>query len=447
MNFHFIAIGGSAMHNLAIDMSQSGHHVTGSDDEIYEPAKTRLAAKGLLPEKDGWFPDRITTDLDAIILGMHARKDNPELLRAMELGIKIYSYPEFIYHQSVHKKRVVIAGSHGKTTTTSMILHVLKSAGMDFDYLVGAQIKGFETMVRITDAPVIIIEGDEYLSSPLDLRPKMLHYNPHVAVITGIAWDHINVFPTFESYVEQFELFMKTIPAGGRLFYDVTDESLNEVIRHHDSVYSIPYRAFETVNGRKNVIISDSGQESEISVFGTHNLKNLKAAWLVCKELGISEEDFLKYIKSFEGASKRLQSIYTDDQTTVFLDFAHAPSKVKATVEAVKEQFADKKITALLELHTFSSLNKDFVPQYAYTLDKADEAVVFFSSHTMDMKKMPGLDQQFVQESFSKEGLRVINNAADLKDYLVTHKGDFEILLLMTSGNFEQTDILSVLNT
>ena len=198
MNVHLIAIGGSAMHNMAIAMHKKGFNVTGSDDEIFEPSKTRLAKLNLLPAKEGWDTNNIHKGIDAVILGMHARADNPELLKAQELGLKIYSYPEYIYEQTKDKTRIVIGGSHGKTSITAMILHVLNYHKVDCDYMVGAQLDGFDTMVKLTkEAKIAVIEGDEYLSSPIDRRPKFHLYKPNIAILSGIAWDHINVFPTF----------------------------------------------------------------------------------------------------------------------------------------------------------------------------------------------------------------------------------------------------------
>ena len=358
MRIHFIAIGGSAMHNLAIALHKKGYQITGSDDVIFEPAKSRLDKYGLLPAEMGWNAERITKDLDAVILGMHARIDNPELLKAQELGVKIYSYPEYIYEQSKNKLRVVIGGSHGKTTITSMILHVLNHYNRDFDYLVGAQLAGFETMVKVTEeAPVMIIEGDEYLSSPIDRRPKFHLYKANVAVISGIAWDHINVFPTYADYTSQFDKFINTIVDGGSLIYCEADNDLNEIVQQSTAkVSKIPYAipAHEIVNGITYLL----PEHTALKVFGDHNLMNLNAAKLVCKELNISESEFNEAISSFTGAAKRLEVISADESTNVYKDFAHSPSKLKATIDAVKSQFTDRKLTACIELHTFSSLNK-----------------------------------------------------------------------------------------
>jgi UDP-N-acetylmuramate: L-alanyl-gamma-D-glutamyl-meso-diaminopimelate ligase len=441
MKIHLTAVGGAAMHNIALALHQNGHQVTGSDDEIYNPAKDRLAKAGILPEAYGWFPDKITKDLDCVILGMHARKDNPELLKAQDLGVKIYSYPEFIYHHSKDKKRVVIAGSHGKTTTTSMIMHVLRYWKRDFDYLVGAMLEGFDTMVRLSDAPVMIIEGDEYLSSPIDLVPKIHHYKPDVAIITGIAWDHMNVFPTFENYVEQFAIFIQTINPKGALFYYENDEHL-VAIAQNAPCRAQPYSNFEnTVKRQKTYITTDKGKTIPLSVFGDHNLANMKAAYLACKEIGVSDDEFFTAIQSFKGAAKRLQILHKTKNAVAYLDFAHAPSKVKATMHAVKAQFPTRKLLACLELHTYSSLNKAFLPQYAGAMNPADQPVVFFNEHTLAMKKMPPLSIEEVKTFFNNPNLLVFTDNQLLKDFLHRQSFDNQNLLLMTSGTFVGLDL------
>ena len=382
---HFIAIGGAAMHNIALDMKAQGNDVTGSDDEIYEPSLSRLKEAGIAPDDFGWFPEKIHSDLDMVILGMHAKSDNPELLKALALGVKVYSYPEFVYQQSKDKKRVVVAGSHGKTTTTAMILHVLKKTGHTFDYLVGAQLDGFERMVQLTDAPLIVIEGDEYLSSPIDRVPKILHYKPHIAVITGIAWDHINVFTTFEMYQEQFLKFVDTIETYGLFIYYESDVHLKSIVAQRPYVNHIPYETLER-NGDQVVF---ENQSFPVSVIGDHNFQNMNAARLVCQQLGINYEMFFGAIRDFKGARKRLQKIAESENRVVYLDFAHAPSKVKATTDSFKHWFGEKKLLAVLELHTFSSLNPSFIPEYYGSLNASDKSVVFFNGHTLKMKKMP----------------------------------------------------------
>ncbi|WP_231459858.1 UDP-N-acetylmuramate--L-alanine ligase [Pedobacter sp. Leaf132] len=441
MRIHFIAIGGSAMHNLAIALHKKGYQISGSDDVIFEPAKSRLDKYNLLPEEMGWNPERISHDLDAVILGMHARIDNPELIKAQELGLKIYSYPEYIYEQSKNKLRVVIGGSHGKTTITSMILHVLNFYKRDFDYLVGAQLAGFETMVKVTeDAPVMIIEGDEYLSSPIDRRPKFHLYHANVAVISGIAWDHINVFPTYADYTEQFDKFINTIEAGGSLIYCKADKDLNEIVEHSKAdvkkiAYAIPEH--EIVNGITYLL----PERTALKIFGDHNLMNLNAAKLVCNELDIDAKMFNEAISSFTGAAKRLEVISSDDLTNVYKDFAHSPSKLKATINAVKTQFTDRKLVACIELHTFSSLNKDFLKEYAGSMDNADDAIVFIDLKSFEQKRMEPFSEEDVREAFANPNLKFFNDAKELNAYLLGLNYRNANLLMMSSGNYAGFDL------
>jgi UDP-N-acetylmuramate: L-alanyl-gamma-D-glutamyl-meso-diaminopimelate ligase len=448
MRVHFIAIGGAAMHNLAIALHKKGFEVTGSDDVVFEPSASRLAKYGILPTENGWFPEKITADLDAIILGMHARIDNPELLKAQELSIKVYSYPEYIYEQSKDKLRVVIGGSHGKTTITSMILHVLQQAGKDFDYLVGAQLAGFETMVKLTkEAPVMVIEGDEYLASPIDRRPKFHLYKANIGVISGIAWDHINVFPTFKSYTDQFKIFIETIQPGGTLIYSKTDAVLDDVVAEDRSEvkkqpYALPQYSIE--NG-VTTILSD-GKKYPLEVFGDHNLLNLEAARLVCEGLHISKADFYQYITSFKGAARRLELVGKNDNANVFKDFAHSPSKLEATIHAVKTQFPDRKLIACIELHTFSSLNKDFLAQYGHTMDAADEAIVFIDKKTFEQKKMEPYPAEVVKEAFLKDDLTFFNDPQQLLAQLQQIKLANANLLMMSSGNFGGIDLVELKN-
>ncbi len=442
MRIHFIAIGGSVMHNLAIELKALGYEVTGSDDEIYEPSKGRLQAAGLLPEYVGWYPDKITEDIDAIILGMHARKDNMELRAAQKLGLKIYSYPKFIFEQSKNKKRVVIGGSHGKTTTTSMIMHALRKNGVDYDYLVGAQLDGFERMVRLSDAPVIVLEGDEYLSSPLDRRPKFLHYQPDIAIVTGIAWDHINVFPTFEGYVDQFRLFIQSLESDGKLFYYGWDEELRKLILEDEHYCDTKmYYAASHFRESGKTWIRHEGKVYPMSVFGKHNMENLQAAWYVCKELGVTDEQFLGAMEDFKGAARRLQLLGRNASTQVYWDFAHAPSKVKATVDAVKSSAKEKRLVACLELHTFSSLNKRFHKHYAGTLDKADKAIVFFSEHTLEMKKLPHFSTEQLAFAFKHHNIIVTTDPETVRRSLEQEDYTNADLLLMSSGNFGGIDV------
>lgn len=445
MRVHFIAIGGAAMHNLAIALKLKGFNVTGSDDFIYEPSKSRLQNHGILPEHDGWQPDLITQDIDAIILGMHARLDNPELIKAQELNLPIYSYPEYIYQQSKEKKRVVIGGSHGKTTITSMILHVLNFHKKDFDYLVGAQIEGFENMVKLSDAPIIIIEGDEYLASPIDRRPKFHLYQAHTGVISGVAWDHINVFPTFESYKEQFSIFMDTIEQSGKLIFCAEDEVLADIVKTHqfsNNLSIIPYQTpdYQIING--NTSLNTDFGPFQLSVFGKHNLMNLTAARLVCEDLGISSVAFYQAIQSFKGAARRLEKIGESENATIFKDFAHSPSKLKATIDAVKEQFPDRKLIACIELHTFSSLNEDFLTQYANTMNGADFAIVFIDEKTFIQKKMQPFSELKVKKAFNNNEIKFFNHPEKIKSYLQTFQFENINLLMMSSGNFGGIDLV-----
>jgi UDP-N-acetylmuramate: L-alanyl-gamma-D-glutamyl-meso-diaminopimelate ligase len=435
---HFIAIGGAIMHNLALALHKKGLEVSGSDDEIYDPAKSRLADAGILPTESGWFPEKITRDLDAIILGMHARIDNPELEKAQELGVRIYSFPEFVFEQSKDKQRIVIAGSHGKTTITSMILHVLKFHDRKFDYLVGAQIEGFDLMVQLTeDAPTIIMEGDEYLSSPLERRSKFLFYDPHIALISGVEWDHFNVFPTYESYVKSFEELADGLPKAGSLIYDETDD-IEKIIaaKQREDVNTIPYNAHPHVIKNGKAYLLDDEQEIPLQVFGLHNMKNLMGAKQVLGKMGIIDAMFYEAIQSFKGASKRLETLEQNDDTLVLRDFAHAPSKVRATVEATKSLYPERKLVACYELHTFSSLNKEFLPQYDGAMDNADLAAIFYSPHTLEMKKMPAISPEEIKAAFKNDSLEIFTDKTALEEFLKSQNWYQSNLLLMTSGTF-----------
>jgi UDP-N-acetylmuramate: L-alanyl-gamma-D-glutamyl-meso-diaminopimelate ligase len=444
MRIHFIAIGGSAMHNLAIALHKKGFQITGSDDAVFEPSSSRLARFGLLPEVMGWDAGRISTALDAVILGMHAFPDNPELLKAQELGVKVYSYPEYIYEQTKDKLRVVIGGSHGKTTITSMILHVLNYYNRDFDYLVGAQLAGFDTMVKLTnEAPVIIIEGDEYLASPIDRRPKFHLYKANVAVISGIAWDHINVFPTFENYVEQFDTFINTIQPGGKLIYCELDAEVRKVVEASAaSIEKIPYQipAHDVQDGITRLLPGGT----PLNVFGNHNLMNLSAAKHVCASLDISEQQFDEAIASFKGAAKRLELIGQTATSNVYKDFAHSPSKLEATITAVKSQFPDRKLVACIELHTFSSLNKAFLMQYENTMTKADQAIVYIDEITFKHKKITPFTEMDVQGAFKDDNLIFFNDRTALESHLLAMNFTNTNLLLMSSGNFSGLDLIKL---
>lgn len=445
MKVHFIAIGGSVMHQLALALHKKGYTITGSDDEIFEPASSNLAKAGLLPATMGWDPDRITPDLDAVILGMHAKQDNPELQKAISLERRIYSFPEYIYQESVNKTRVVVGGSHGKTTTTSMIMHVLKQNDRDFDYLVGARLDGFDQSVNITNAPVIVCEGDEYPASVIEKRPKFHFLFPHIAILTGIAWDHINVFPTFENYLEQFIIFIQKIEPGGLLIYNDTDPVLKKLVLDHQRP-DLRYQPYGIPEHRiaHGVTTLRIGQEEDLlNVFGDHNLLNLHAAWYACAELGISEAAFVHAVASFTGAAKRLEIVAVGSESVVFRDFAHAPSKVKATINAVKQQFPNRKLIAVLELHTYSSLNATFMEEYRGAMDKADEAVVFYSTHALELKRLPPLSPEVVQQGFGKPGLQVLNNKDALMDWLRSQSYQNANLLLMSSGNYDGADMLT----
>lgn len=443
MNYHFIAIGGSAMHNLAIALHKKGEIITGSDDEIFEPSRSRLAKYGLLPTEIGWFTDKINKNIDAVVLGMHAKADNPELLKAKELGVTIFSYPEFLYNQTQSKKRAVIGGSHGKTSTTAIVMHVLRNCNKNFDYMVGAQLEGFETMVDFSESSEIaVFEGDEYLTSPIDLRPKFHLYKPHIGLITGIAWDHINVFPTFENYVEQFAIFINQIEEGGTLIYFEGDENLKQIVdSSNKNIQFLPYttHSHKIVNGV--TYLTNNSDEFEIEIFGEHNLQNISGAKLICLELGIKEHEFYSAIQSFEGAAKRLQLLGKNKNLTIYLDFAHSPSKLKATVDAVKNQYPGKKVVAYMELHTYSSLNKDFLVQYKGTMDKADDAIVFYSNHAIKLKKLKNIDKDLVAESFEKQGITVFDDKNNLINRLLFMELNNTVLLFLSSGNFDGLDL------
>ncbi len=444
MRVHFIAIGGSAMHNLAIAMKLKGYRVTGSDDEIFEPSLSRLKKHGLLPSYEGWNPAVITSEIDAIVLGMHARADNPELLKAKELNLKIYSYPEFLYEQSRDKTRIVVGGSHGKTTITSMIMHVLRESGYEFDYMLGAQLRGFENMVSFSEsAKYAIFEGDEYLTSPIDPRPKFHVYLPNIAVISGISWDHINVFPSFDIYKEQFSKFIDCIEPGGTLIFCADDTVVSELVDDHPrtDIVRVPYSThpFEQANGKSYLLNMED--RVPLKIFGSHNMQNVSAAKAVCRCLGVTDEQFYNHIMSFEGAAKRLQLLASSPSTSVFLDFAHSPSKAKATVEAVKQIYPERKLIACFELHTFSSLNKSFLNQYRGTLQESDLAMVYYSPQTLEMKKLPKIEPHEVVEAFGTPKPDVFTSSQELIAKLFTLDWKNANLLIMTSGNFSGVNL------
>ena len=443
---HFIAIGGSAMHNLAIALHEKGYKVSGSDDAIFEPSATRLKQRGLLPEETGWFPEKITEDLDAVILGMHAHADNPEMLRAQELGLKIYSYPEYLYEQSKDKTRVVIAGSHGKTSITSMILHVLHYHGKEVDYMVGAQLEGFDVMVKLTEEnDFMVMEGDEYLSSALDRRPKILLYQPNIALISGIAWDHVNVFPTFENYIHQFELFVDSITPGGALIYNSEDETLLRVVEENQkALKKFPYSTpdFSIDNGV--TYLSTEEGPVPLEIFGQHNLNNLEGARLICNQLGVMDDDFYEAIQTFKGASKRLELINRTSGFVAYKDFAHAPSKVISTTNAVKEQFPDKQLIACLELHTYSSLNPKFLSEYKGALDKADDKIVYYNPEALKIKRMDYISPSDIQDAFGDSNIKVFTSSEELKSFLNQTDKSGKVFLMMSSANFGGIDLKEV---
>ena len=446
MNIHFIAIGGSAMHNLAIALHQKGDQVSGSDDTIHDPSKSRLEKYGLLPKEFGWFPEKISADLEVIILGMHAKKDNPELLRAQELGLKIYSYPEFLFEQSKDKTRVVIGGSHGKTTITSMILHVLNYHEKEVDYMVGAQLDGFETMVHLTNEnDFIVLEGDEYLSSPIDMRPKFHLYKPNIALLSGIAWDHINVFPTFDNYIEQFKIFTDSMVHGGSMVYNIEDAHVKDVVESSENhIKKYPYKTPEHFIENGITYLETAEGDLPLEIFGKHNLENLAGAKWICQHMGVDEDDFYEAIAGFSGASMRLEKIIENPSTVIFKDFAHSPSKVAATTKAVKEQYTERTVLACLELHTYSSLNAEFLAEYKGALDFADKAVVFYSPHAVKIKQLEEITAAQIANAFQRDDLIIYTNPQEFKDFLFSQNLEKSAVVLMSSGNYGGLDFEEV---
>lgn len=443
MKIHFIAIGGSAMHSLAIALKQKGYEISGSDDAIFEPSRTRLENYDILPKDLGWNEASITGDLDAVIVGMHAREDNPELKKAGELGLKIYSYPEFLFEQAKDKTRVVIGGSHGKTSITSMILHVMNYHEKEIDYMVGAALEGLDNPVHLTsENDFIVIEGDEYLSSPIDRRPKFHLYKPNIALLSGIAWDHINVFPTYENYVEQFRIFIDSIVNGGILVYNEEDPEVKKLAEETENpIRKHPYHTPDYHTDGDVTILDVPEGELPLEIFGKHNLNNLAGAKWICQHMGVDEDDFYEAIATFKGASKRLEKIAEINSSLIFKDFAHSPSKVTATTAAVKEQFPNKKIVACVELHTYSSLNSEFLEQYKNSLESADEALVFYSPDAVSNKKLEPVTIAQIKDAFSKEGLRVFVTAEEFKNELKNLDLKNSVLLMMSSGNYGGLDL------
>lgn len=441
MKIHFIAIGGSAMHNLAIALKRKGYDVSGSDDEIFEPSRSRLREEGLLPEKTGWDSERISSDMDAVILGMHARKDNPELEAAEKLGVKIYSYPEYLYEQTRDKTRVVIGGSHGKTTITAILLHVFRKLGIEADYMVGAKLEGMDCMVRLSENnKLVVFEGDEYLSSPIDRRPKFHLYRPHIALLTGIAWDHINVFPTFDNYVEQFRKFIDLIEQGGKLIYFEGDETLKALASERNDLDCVPYNKFESFKSSGNSAITYRGKAFQTELFGDHNMANLRGAMEVGRALGVEPEKILRSISDFKGASKRLEKVIETNDFAFFKDFAHAPSKLKATTEAVKNRYPERELIACMELHTFSSLNKTFLPHYRGAMERADRALVYFSPEVVAHKRLEPLSPEEVENAFGGQNVEVFTDSSEMAETLERIRWEGKNLLMMSSGNFDGID-------
>ena len=448
MNVHFIAIGGAAMHNLALALHHKGMQVTGSDDTIFEPSKSRLKAAGLLPNSFGWFSEKITKNIDAVVLGMHAKEDNSELLKAQELGLKIYSYPEFLYEQSKHKTRVVIGGSHGKTTITAMILHVLNYHDIEVDYMVGAQLEGFDVMVKLTDdADFMVLEGDEYLSSPIDRRPKFHLYQPNIALLSGIAWDHINVFPTFKNYLDQFKIFVDSITVGGSISYNSEDLNVKIIVEDSENqIRKFPYQTPEhTIDDGVTYLETEEGP-LPLEIFGAHNLNNLAGSKWICQQMGVDQDDFYEAISSFSGASKRLEKVAENGNCVVYKDFAHSPSKVKATTEAVKSQYPKRELVACLELHTYSSLNAEFLEHYKGALDAADTAVVFYSPQAVEIKKLDSVSKVQIEIAFERDDLIIFTDPALFKNYITSLEFAEKTVLLMSSGSYGGLDFEALKN-
>jgi len=445
MKIHFISIGGAVMHQLAVALSRMGHLITGSDDEIFEPSRSVLEKEGILPTQNGWIPDKIHNGLDLVILGMHARSDNPELLKAEALGIRVLSFPEFIFEQSKDKTRIVVAGSHGKTTITSMIMHCLKMAGKEFDYLVGAKLDGFDQMVKISGAPIMVLEGDEYLASARQPYPKIHFYKPHITIISGLSWDHINVFPTKQIYIKQFEIYLENLDSRSIIIYNNADHEVAEFMQKFlDTKNCIPYElpTYRISDGHYRILHRE--EEYELSIIGRHNLNNLEAARIVCEQIGLSTASILLSLTTFSGAARRLERILDMDDRVVFWDFAHAPSKVMASLAAVKELFPQRRITAILELHTYSSLHKQYIPEYAQCLQSADEAIVFYSPHAIQLKRLHKPDPEFVRQCFRDERIIVIEEREQLEDWIKNHQWADSALLFMSSGNFDGLDLLDI---
>ncbi len=440
---HLIAIGGSIMHNLALALDSQGFMLSGSDDQIFEPARTRLKNRGICPEKEGWFSEKINTDLSFVVLGMHAKPDNPELVKALELGVKVYSFPELVAEMYSNSTRIVVAGSHGKTTTTSMMMHVFKALGKQFDYLVGAQLEGFDVMVALDKKEYSIIEGDEYLSSCLDPRPKFMHYSPQIAIITGIAWDHYNVFPTFDSYKNAFVQLIQSMKEGSLLLWYEGDSDLAELVGEYaQHLKTIAYKESEfVIQGNKCYLISEEACYS-LEVFGRHNLQNMNSVIKVCEYLNFNSIDVCTSLSTFKGAAKRMQLLQNNGDLIIYQDFAHAPSKVKATINALRETYPYHHLHCFLELHTYSSLNKNFLPQYYSTVNECDEITIYFDPKALEIKRMEALDLQFIKDSFGRQNMNVIDNPAELKVQMDIARKGRGLLVFLGSGNWAGMELV-----
>lgn len=446
---HFICVGDSAMYDLALNLQEQGYLITGSDNEIYELSSSTLEQRGLLPAAMGWFPEKITANLTAVIVGMRVRKDNPELLKAQELGLSIFSHPEYVYELSRQKQRVVITGSHGKTTITSIILHVLNYHKREFDYLVGAQPDGFATMTKLTpNAPIIIIEGDEYASSPIDPQPDFLHYKPHIALISGIAWDHVNIYPTWEEYVDQFEHLAEAMPKAGVLIFDESDDMLDVIgQKERPDITKVPYESHpHTIVDGQTFLITKEKAPVPVRIFGEHNMKNIAGAMTVLDVIGITDEQFYQAIPSFKGAEYRLEKVVQRNNRILFRDFAYAPSKVRATTEAVRNQFPDKRVMAIVELHTFSSLNKKFLSQYKGTLDSANIAGVYIDADVLISQQQSHIRPTDFTNAFGRTDLRVLTSPTEMNEFIKNSHDRTDIFLLMSSSNFDNLDLSKLLD-
>ncbi len=445
MNIHFIAIGGAIMHNLAICLQNTGHFVTGSDDIIFDPAKSNLENAGLLPEQNGFFEENVHENLDAIILGMHAKKDNVELLKAQKIGVRIYSFPEFIYEQSKNKQRIVVGGSHGKTTTTAMIMHVMKSLDYNFDYLVGSSLAGFDLSVQLSDAPIIVLEGDEYLSSPIEMTSKFHYYHPQIAIITGVAWDHVNVFPTWESYVDTFDVFLKNMVEGSQAILFNDDETLQKIAKNKQTSITFYNTPNYSIKNEQTTVTHD-GKSYPLQIFGKHNLENMEAARLACKAIGIDASSFYEAISSFKGTAKRLERIENNSSIIAYRDFAHSPSKLEATLNSVKEQYASKNLIACMELHTYSSTDSNFLSEYKDSMLNAHLAIVYMSEKAFSIKNRTAISDESIRDNFNQASIKIARNPEQLLALLRDYLSEENIFLLMSSGNFDGIDWIAFLD-